>query len=363
MLTIETFSATIMLCFVREGVKVASGVTKWLLHKFTDINRGRMNEHIAVMQKNTGKSKAYIYFALMWSFITRGTGYTDFFRGNFLCRTKAEKDTYVTAKSFYKILSYLNNPAYTMVIEDKLVFNEMFKGFLGREFINLRTATPEDFAAFLKGKSFVFAKDPAGYGGHSVIKIDVSEVESTEQLYNELTAKNMFLVEQQIIQHKELNAINPNVVNSFRVITLMKDGTPHIINNALRVNKGADNVIGSTEDVYFSLNENGKIDSNVIDDLGNVYTTHPLTGVKFADVKISDVDKAFTICKTAAKKVPQVRYIGWDIAFSENGPVLVEGNEYPGYGILQHYKLKDKRTGHLKEIADVLGDEIKNIKI
>jgi hypothetical protein len=42
---------------------------------------------------------------------------------------------------------------------------------------------------------------------------------------------------------------------------------------------------------------------------------------------------------------------------------MVEGNEYPGYGILQFYKLKDKRTGHLKEVADVLGDEFKNIKL
>ena len=69
------------------------------------------------------------------------------------------------------------------------------------------------------------------------------------------------------------------------------------------------------------------------------------------------------MCIEAHKKIPQVRYIGWDIAFSNKGPVMVEGNEYPGYGLVQFYKLKNKRTGHLKEIADVLGDEMKNIKI
>ena len=74
------------------------------------------------------------------------------------------------------------------------------------------------------------------------------------------------------------------------------------------------------------------------------------------------VREAFDLCCAAAKRLPQERYIGWDVAFSVNGPVIVEGNQYPGYGILQHYKLKDRRTGHLKEIADVLGDEIKNIK-
>ena len=69
------------------------------------------------------------------------------------------------------------------------------------------------------------------------------------------------------------------------------------------------------------------------------------------------------MCVEAHNRIPQVRYIGWDVAFSVNGPLLVEGNEYPGYGLVQHFKLKDKRTGHLKEVADVLGDEYNNIKL
>ena len=58
-------------------------------------------------------------------------------------------------------------------------------------------------------------------------------------------------------------------------------------------------------------------------------------------------------------KLPQVRYIGWDIAFTDNGPVMVEGNEYPGYGILQFYKLKNSKEGYLKVLSDILGDELK----
>ena len=94
-----------------------------------------------------------------------------------------------------------------------------------------------------------------------------------------------------------------------------------------------------------------------------MYKRHPLTNKEFDSVCIKDVKEAFELCKKAALEVPEVRYVGWDIAFSNKGPVLVEGNEYPGYGILQFYKLKGKRTGHLKEIEDIIGDEMKNIKI
>ena len=38
------------------------GVTRWLLHKFKDINSDRMKKHIEVIHQNSGKSKAYIVF-------------------------------------------------------------------------------------------------------------------------------------------------------------------------------------------------------------------------------------------------------------------------------------------------------------
>ena len=136
-----------------------------------------------------------------------------------------------------------------------------------------------------------------------------------------------------------------------------------MIANAMRINQDEAEVIGCTNDLYFSIGADGKIDSNVVDDYGEVYDTHPMTGKRFSDVYIHGVKEAFDMCVEAHQRIPQVRYIGWDVAFSVNGPVMVEGNEYPGYGLVQHFKLRDKRTGHLKEIADVLGDEYYQIKL
>ncbi len=342
---------------------MAVSVHKWLFGKFKDINHSRMDKHIDIIAKNSGKSKAYIKRDMAINFLTRGTGYTDYFRCDFINLSSEEKNTFVTAKTFYKILEYLNDEEYIVLLRDKLIFDELFRQYLKRDFINLRTNSKEQFNQFLQGKTTVFAKDPTGEGGHGISKITISEVESTDKLYDELKSKGQLLVEDAIIQSDDLNEINPYVVNSFRIVTLYKDGKAHIINNALRINQDDSTVIGCTNDLYLSLGADGRINSNVIDDYANVYDTHPMTGKKFADVKINGVQEAFDMVCEAAEKIPQVRYIGWDIAFSKNGPVLVEGNEYPGYGLLQFYKLKNKRTGHLKEISDVLGDEMKNIKI
>ena len=337
--------------------------TKRMLKKFININHEKMKKTIDIISKENKKSKLYIILDMVKNFLQRGIGYTDYFRGNYINLNKHEKDTYVTTKSFYRILNYFNNDDYITIFHDKLIFNKFFNEYIKRDFINLKNCTLEEFDSFLRKHSTVFAKNPTGEGGHGIRKINISQIKNTAELFNELKNNKQFLVEEEIIQSKELNEINPNVVNSFRVVTLVKDGKAHILNNALRVNQDTSAVIGCTNDLYFSFDENGSINSNVVDDYGNIYEKHPLTNKKFKDVQVKDVSIAFELCKKAALEIPEVRYVGWDIAFSNKGPLIVEGNEYPGYGILQFYKLKNSRYGHLKEIQDVIGDEIKNINI
>ena len=338
-------------------------VRRWLLKKIKGIDKERLNKHIEVIKKNTGKSELYIKFDIFKNFLLRGSGYTDYFRGDYINLTNKEKDTFVTAKKFYNILHYLNDRDYIVLLNDKLVFNRYFNEFIKRDYIDLKESSLDDFKKFINKKEVVFAKIPNGEGGHGISKIIVKDIKDVKKLYDELISKNQILVEDAIVQSKDLNEINPNVVCSFRIITIYKDNKVYLVNNALRINQDDANVIGCTNDLYFSLGEDGRINSNVIDDYGNIYERHPLTNKKFSEVKIKGVKEAFDMCILAHKRIRNVRYIGWDVAFSDKGPVIVEGNEYPGYGLIQHYKLHNSRTGHLKEIEDILQDEFKNIRL
>ena len=339
-----------------------ANVYKWLMRKRKGTNKERLNKMIDIMAKDNHVSKARIKLDMYFNILTRGIGYTDYFRGNYYNLTSKEKDTFVTTKSFYKLISYLNDDKYEIVLHDKILFNTIFKKYLKREFIDLRETNLDEFKTFLNSHKVVFAKDPVGYGGHGITKITVSKEKDLKKLYEKLLTQKQFLIEEEIIQSKEVNEINPNVVCSLRICTLYKDGKVYLVGNAFRINQDESEIIGCTNDLYFSLGKDGKIDSNVIDDYGKIYEEHPLTHKKFKEVKIPDVKEVFLMCQEAALKLPQVRYIGWDIAFTDNGPVMVEGNEYPGYGILQFYKLKNSKEGYLKVLGDILGDELKQIK-
>lgn len=336
--------------------------TKRILRKFRTINTERMEKTVEVIMKTSGRSKAYIYCDMALNFLKYHMGYTDYYRGNFIDRTDAEKRTYATAASFYNVIHYFNKQEYSGIFNNKLVFCKYFNDYLGRQWLNLNISTADDLAEFMKKHPVIFAKDPFGEGGHGIRRIVSDEISDIDALYRELCAGGQLLVEEGIVQCKELNEVNPYVVNSFRVLTIVKDGKAYLLNNSLRMNQDAESVIGCSNDLYCTFDSEGRIAGNVVDDFGNIYTEHPLTGKKFDELRLPNINEAFDLCLRAAMEVPDMRYIGWDIAFSENGPLIVEGNDYPGYGLFQYYLINGKRTGHLEEIRQIVGDEMERIK-
>ena len=333
-----------------------------MVSKVKAIDYDKLNSLAEGIAKRNNKSKGYVKRDMFFNFLKYGIGYTDYLKSDYVNLTKEQKKNFVTTKSYYKLLKYLNNPSYTCTTSDKILFNKIFKDYLGRDWIDLRRSSVDDFKSFIKGKKHVFAKPPLDFGGHGIEKITVKEIKDVEKLYKDLKKKKLNLIEEEIIQHPIVEKLNPYAVNSFRIVTLVNDGKAHILANALRINIDDAIAIGCN-DAYMKLDEKGNLISPVVDDLANTYETHPVTGVKFHELKIPFVKECFDMALKAALEVPEVRYVGWDFAITEKGPVIVEGNEYPSYGLVQYYLLNKDNVGHLKQIKDIIGDEINNIKL
>ena len=336
-------------------------LSNMMYRKVKEINFEKLNKLAADIAKRNNKSVFYVKMDMIKNFLQYGIGYTDYLKSDYINLSKEQKKTYVTTKSYYKILKYLNNNEYKATMADKVIFNKIFKDYLGREWIDLEVSTLEQFKEFVKNKENVFAKLPNDFGAHGIRKIVVKN-ENLDALYTELKEKGLFLIEEEIIQHEELNKLNPFAVNPYRLVTLVKDGKAYLMADALRINIDDDIAVGCN-DAYMRLGEDGKICSNVIDDYANIYTEHPIKKVKFDTVTIPFVKESWELALKAALEVPEVRYVGWDIAITNNGPVIMEGNEYPSYGLVQYYLFNNKHEGHLKQIADILGDEMEKIKL
>ena len=337
-------------------------VKSMMIRKIKAIDTKKLNKLASEIAARNNKTKGYVKRDMIKNFLRYGIGYTDYLKGDYINLTKEQKKTFVTTKSYYKLLSYLNNPKYDACMSDKIVFNKIFNKYLHREWIDLRNTSLDEFKKFIKNKKTIFAKPPTDFGGHGIEKIVVKDIDDIEKLYLRLRSKKLNLIEEEIVQAKELDKLNPYAVNSFRVVTLVKDHKAYILNNALRINIDDAIAIGCS-DAYMRLDEKGNICSRVVDDVANVYTEHPIAKIKFDTVKVPFVKEAFDMALEAALEVPEVRYVGWDIAITEKGPVMMEGNEYPSYGLVQYYLFNDEHEGHLAQIEKILGDEMKNIKL
>ena len=79
----------------------------------------------------------------------------------------------------------------------------------------------------------------------------------------------------------------------------------------------------------------GIVSQVAIDKQKNVYEKHPATGEKIKGFKFPYWEEAIDMCKEACQEIPDMGYVGWDVAFTPDGPVFVEGNEFPGHDIYQ----------------------------
>ena len=82
------------------------------------------------------------------------------------------------------------------------------------------------------------------------------------------------------------------------------------------------------------------VDTGVLADIAyntnrNTFTQHPDTGFVFGGAKLDKWEEARSFAIEVTQKFRDIKYMGWDIAFSTEGPTVIELNNAPGLNIIQ----------------------------
>ncbi len=313
------------------------GKIKYILKRLKEMDKKAMFEKIDSIHEKTGKSKIYLLYDIQKCARKYGAGYMDYDLFEMYNLSKEQRNTYITRGRNNEIVSKYNNKEYFHIFENKDEFNTLFKDYIKRDWIKVKDTPKEDVIAFMKKHSEFMAKPIDGGCGHGIEKINTSNYKSLNEIYDKLTDENNnFELEEVIKQHPEVSKIYPDAINTVRVVTILKDNVPHIICAYFRIGNGkyVDNF--NSGGMVAPVNElTGEAMDRAIDKKKNLYENHPQTGSKIKGFKFPDWDKAISMCKEASKVVPQMGYIGWDVCFTPNGPIFVEGNEFPGHDIYQ----------------------------
>lgn len=139
--------------------------------------------------------------------------------------------------------------------------------------------------------------------------------------------KGMFVLEELIRQSPELGVFHPSSVNTIRLRTFRFDDRVEILPSNLRLGCG-DSIVDNTGrgGISACLNEDGVVLA-ACDNKGTYFDTHPDTGVQIFGFHVPRWNDAVTLANKLCQVVPDVRYVGWDLALTENGWVVIEGND------------------------------------
>ena len=220
------------------------------------------------------------------------------------------------------------------ILDDKTKFYKHYDSYMVHSVgdVNDLENKPEILAKIYNspsGKMVFKARD--GQCGNSVLVCNTSEMKM-EEVVPFMKKNNWDLLEEYVIQHRDISTLSPFAVNTIRVVTqINKDGNVDILACRMRISGRAsvDNFSHKSHTGMAAINaETGVIDRPAVkkDNFSEPIFIHPKTGVSIVGFQIPYWKEVLELTKSAALSQPQNRSIGWDVVITDKGPGLIEGN-------------------------------------
>lgn len=236
-------------------------------------------------------------------------------------------------------------------LEDAHYFNNKwetyceFKEYFGRDVIMIKS--DEDYPEFCRfvAKHPEFVVKPADMGGgqgvhKAEVAPDLTDEERKARFHGILAEceenKKRYLrgeedgviLEELIAQVPETAVIHPDSVNGVRVTTVRVGGKVTLYHPWFKIGRFGQFL---TSAVFGTLDAVIDADTGVVitpgcSESNERFDVHPDTGVPILGFRIPKWDELKKTATELAMKFDTVNYVGWDLALTEKGWVLMEGN-------------------------------------
>lgn len=259
--------------------------------------------------------------------------FDEFFLFDFENSDETKRKSFVPEYDKNIFCDLINNPTDADIFIDKWDTYLLYKDFFKRSVIQINHK--EDISAvstidFLKRNQNFMIKPAYGTRG-SGIELFMSNtiqdsIDKLSSLKNNGT-KNI-VCEEVIQQDKRMAIFHPQSCNTIRVCTINYKNGPQVIKAFMRMGRGKSVVDNAgAGGIICNINiTTGEIYA-ACDELGKIYKIHPDSNIPIIGFKVPEWDKAVEFSIELAKVQPSVKYVGWDIALTANGWVMIEGND------------------------------------
>ncbi len=322
----------------------------------------------AEMPDTTAEQKELMLYRSIYDYWMYGISLKEEFSLRFYEKKHEEKENYISFRNRFQYTSHLNDYDYAYhLLEDKYNCFLKYQPFYKRDVVCIETEDDYPvFEQFVK-KHPTFVVKPAllayGWGVHKQtispneqlhdVFMDILQEGSAIQEKHHITADaKRFVLEELIDQSDKLGCLHPFSVNCVRLTTIVIDGNVHFFYPRLKVGRNGNFISNAGDDglLVGVETETGILETDAGDEFGNIYEYHPNSKIRFKGFQIPDWDELLQLGEQIALEVaPRVKYIGWDMAYTNSGWSILEANAEGEFGAQFIYQ-----KGLKKELEELI---------
>lgn len=149
-----------------------------------------------------------------------------------------------------------------------------------------------------------------------------------------------YLFQDAILQHKALSDVAGRAIGTIRVVTVMAAETPEVLYTLWKVPspKAMSDNYWQEGSMIAEIDKASGIIQQCRRGAGpaqEVIETHPVSSARFPGLQIPHWDEVLRLTREAHGLTPQFGVFGWDIAITQDGPVIIECNANPHHMLYQ----------------------------
>lgn len=303
----------------------------YLFYYIRKLDLEKFRKFMDYASSRTGRPKRSLLWDVIGSVLIYNISILDYFYFRFYEKKKSERINWAGTGYLYEYQLKMNPKKARIILEDKIQFLHHFGPFYKRQYSDIHTIKSDRdlLHKLLENPSGrLVLKGSRGQVGAEVEVIACSDFTPSD-LIEYMSEKDFDLVEEYVIQHQSIMALSSTGLNTVRIFTQIHKGDIHFLGARFRIsvnspvdNMGAGNLAAPVD-----------MDSGVITAPG-VYSditkqdeaSHPLTGKAIKGFTLPFWKEVLDLSRRAALHTPENRSVGWDIAITDAGPELIEGN-------------------------------------
>ena len=236
--------------------------------------------------------------------------------------------SFITELNRYKIYRKYNDFRDLFLFHDKWRVYQQYRNYYMRDVCPvINHSNRIQFLKFAERHPRFIVKPTNKSCGYGIKIIDTS-VMSPEELFVHLVKSGDYLCEELVTPHPITEKLNPTSLNTVRIVTILENSRVRLFYPFLRVGRYGSVVDnGGTGGILIPIDmETGKLNRIGRDELGRYYKEHPDSHISFDNIVLPMWQDAVHLAETLSLIRPQNRCIGWDLAVTPDGWVMIEAN-------------------------------------